>query len=146
MKRLIVITSILSLIFMAGAKTMPQSSGKGIQFTDTGLANALQMAKAEKKLIFIDIYATWCGPCMLLKLKTFPNKDAGKFFNANFVNLSLDGEKGQGLQLFQAYQLNAFPTLIILDSDGKPLLAAEGYMDGKTLIAFGKAGIEKLKE
>jgi thioredoxin 1 len=146
MIRLIVFTSVLSLIFMAGAKTAPLNSGKGIQFTDTSLAHALQMAKAEKKLIFIDIYATWCGPCMLLKLKTFPNKDAGQFFNANFVNLSLDGEKGQGLQLFQAYRLKAFPTLIILDSDGKPLLAAEGYMDAKTLIAFGKAGMEKLKE
>jgi len=48
-----------------------------------------------------------------------------KFFNANFVNLSFNGEKGEGLQLFQAYRLKAFPTLIILDSDGKPLLAAE---------------------
>jgi thioredoxin 1 len=72
-------------------------------------------------------YATWCGPCMLLKLKTFPNKHAGQFFNANFVNLSLDGEKGQGLKLFQACRLKAFPTLLILNSDGKPLLAAEDY-------------------
>ena len=69
-----------------------------------------------------------------------------RFFNSNFVNLSLDGEKGQGLQLFQTYRLKAFPTLIILDSDGKPLLAAEGYIDAKTLIGFAKAGIEKQKE
>ena len=82
---------------------------------------------------------------MLLKLKTFPNKDAGQFFNANFVNLSFNREKGEGLQLFQAYRLKAFPTLIILDSDGKPLLAAERYMDAKTLIAFGGAGMKKLK-
>jgi thioredoxin 1 len=146
MKRLIVFTSILSLIFTTGAKTEPKISVKGIQFTETSIPHALQTAKAEKKLIFIDIYATWCGPCMLLKLKTFPNKDAGQFFNANFVNLSLDGEKGQGLQLFRAYRLKAFPTLIILDSDGKPLLAAEGYMDAKTLITFGKAGMEKQKK
>lgn len=131
---------------MAGAKTEPLRSGKGIQFTEMSLAHALQTAKAEKKLIFIDIYATWCGPCMLLKLKTFPSRDAGQFFNSNFINLSLDGEKGEGLQLFQAYGLRAFPTLIILNSEGKPLLAAEGYMDAKTLIAFGKAGMKKLEE
>ncbi len=145
MKKLIAFMSVLSIISMAGAKTEPPTSEKGIEFSGTSLAVALQTAKAQKKLIFIDIYATWCGPCMLLKLKTFPNKDAGQFFNANFVNLSFDGEKGEGLQLFQAYQLRAFPTLIILDSDGKPLLAAEGYMDAKTLITFGNAGIDKLK-
>jgi thioredoxin 1 len=146
MKKLIVFTSVLSLIFLTGAKKDLLKSGKGIQFTETSLAHALQTAKAEKKVIFIDIYATWCGPCMLLKLKTFPNKDAGQFFNSNFINLSLDGEKGEGLQLFQAYGLRAFSTLIILNSEGKPLLAAEGYMDAKTLIAFGKAGMKKLEE
>ncbi len=146
MKKLIVFTNVLSLIFMTGAKKDLLRSGKGIQFTETSLAHALQTAKAEKKLIFIDIYATWCGPCMLLKLRTFPNKDAGQFFNSNFINLSLDGEKGEGLQLFQTYGLRAFPTLIILDSDDKPLLAAEGYMDAKTLISFGKAAKAKLRE
>jgi thioredoxin-related protein len=82
----------------------------------------------------------------MLKLRTFSNKEAGQFFNANFINLSLDGEHGEGLKLFQAYKLNAFPTLIILDSDGTPLLGTEGYMDAKTLIEFGKAGIEKKKK
>jgi thioredoxin-related protein len=48
--------------------------------------------------------------------------------------------------LFQAYGLRAFPTLIFLNSEGKPLLAAEGYMDAKTLITFGKAGMKKLEE
>ena len=146
MKRLVVFTCFWALLFATGAKPAPTFSGKGIQFSKDGLAKALQTAKAQKKLVFIDVYATWCGPCMQLKWRTFPNKNAGQFFNANFVNLSLDGEKGEGLQLFRAYQLRAFPTLIILNSDGKPLLAAEGYMDTKTLIAFGKAAQAKQSE
>ena len=146
MKKLIPITCVFIMVFMIGAKPESSNSGKGVNFTETSLANAIQLAKAQKKLIFMDIYATWCGPCAMLKLRTFSNKDAGKFFNANFVNLSLDGEKGEGLKLFQAYQLTAFPTLIILDSDGTPLLGTEGYMDAKTLIEFGKTGIEKSKK
>lgn len=146
MKKLIPVTCVFIMIFMIGAKSESSNSGNGVNFTETNLANAIQLAKAQKKLIFMDIYATWCGPCAMLKLRTFSNKDAGKFFNANFVNLSLDGEKGEGLKLFQAYQLTAFPTLIILDSDGTPLLGTEGYMDAKTLIEFGKTGIEKSKK
>jgi len=146
MKKLIAFISVFSMIFMVGAKTESLKPAKGIEFTETSLAVAIQTAKRQKKLIFIDIYATWCGPCMLLKLKTFPNKQAGQFFNANFVNLSLDGEKGEGLRLSEAYRLKAFPTLIILDNDGKPLLGSEGYLDAKTLIAFGKAGMDKLKQ
>jgi len=146
MEKLIAFISVFSMIVMVGAKTESLKPTKGIEFTETSLAVAIQTAKMQKKLIFIDIYATWCGPCMLLKLKTFLNKQAGQFFNANFVNLSLDGEKGEGLRLFEAYRLKAFPTLIILDNDGTPLLGSEGYLDAKTLIAFGKAGMDKLKQ
>lgn len=143
MKRVIALMSVFLIGFLPVVRSSPANSGHGINFTETSLASAIKLAKEQHKLIFIDIYATLCGPCTKLKLRTFPNKDAGDFFNANFINLSFDGEKGEGLQLFQAYRLNAFPTLIILNSDGTPLLGTEGYMDAKTLIAFGKAAIEK---
>lgn len=134
------------MTLMSFVKSGPVKLGQGIMFTKTTFANAIKLAKEQHKLVFIDIYATWCGPCTMLKLKTFPKKEAGDFFNANFINLSLNGEEGEGLKLFQAYQLNTFPTLIILDSDGTPLLGAEGYMDAKDLIAFGRAAIEKRKD
>ena len=143
MKKLILVVCAFFMIFIVAAKTESSRSDKGVSFTETSLANAIQLAKAQKKLIFIDIYAIWCGPCIMLKFRTFSNKEAGQFFNENFINLSLDGEKGEGLKLFQAYRLTAFPTLIILDSDGTPLLGTVGYMDAKTLIEFGKAGIVK---
>jgi thioredoxin-related protein len=50
------------------------------------------------------------------------------------------------LQLLQAYRLKAFLKILILDSGGKSLRATEGYMDAKTLIAFGKAAMEKRKK
>jgi thioredoxin 1 len=106
---------------------------------------AIKLAKAQKKLIFIDVYAPWCMPCIMLKLKTFSNKGAGDFYNKKFISLALNGEKDEGFKLFQAYGLTAFPALIILNSDGAPLLATEGYLDAKTLIKFGESGIEKSK-
>lgn len=146
MRRVTVFVGFFLMAFMPGVKSKPVNSGHGIDFAHISLAEAFRLAKEQHKLVFIDIYATWCGPCKLLKVKTFPNKDAGEFFNTNFINLSLNGEEGEGLKLFQAYRLNAFPTLIIFDSDGTPLLSKEGYMDAKTLIEFGKEGMEKRRK
>lgn len=146
MRRVIVFLCIFLMAFMPGVKNKPGNSGHGIDFANISLAEAFSLAKEQHKLIFIDIYATWCGPCRLLKVKTFPNKDVGEFFNTNFVNLSFNGEEGEGLKLFQVYRLNVFPTLIIFDSDGTLLLSTKGYMDAKTLIEFGKQGMEKRRK
>lgn len=146
MRRVIVFVGIFLMAFMPGVKSKPVYSGHGIDFVHLSLAEAFSLAKEQHKLIFIDIYATWCSPCRLLKVKTFPNKDAGEFFNTNFVNLSFNGEEGEGLKLVQDYRLNAFPTLIIFNSDGTLLLSTEGYMDAKTLIEFGKEGMEKRRK
>jgi thioredoxin 1 len=145
MKKHIPITLVFLMFFMIGAKPDMSKPDKGVSFTQTSLANAIQLAKAQKKLIFIDVYAPWCMPCIMLKLKTFSNKGVGDFYNKNFISLALNGEKDEGLKLFQAYGLTVFPTLIILNCDGSPLLATEGYLDAKTLIEFGEAGIEKSK-
>lgn len=143
MKRRFLILSFVSIFVLIGAKPDPAKFGNGINFNATTLAQSIRMAKEQKKLIFIDIYATWCPPCTMLKLRTFSSKKAGEFFNANFISLSLNGEEGEGLQLVRAYKLTAYPTMLILDSTGKPVIVTMGYMDAKTLIQFGKAGIEK---
>lgn len=143
MKKLILLICLSSLVLITGAKPEPVKFGNGIKFTATTLAQSIRMAKEQKKLIFIDIYATWCAPCAMLKLRTFSSKKAGDFFNENFVNLSLNGEEGEGLQLVRAYKLTAYPTMIILDNTGRPIIVTMGYLDANTLIKFGKAGIEK---
>lgn len=146
MRKVIVFFGIFLIAFMPVVKSQSVSSGHGIDFADITLAEAFKLAKEQHKLIFVDIYATWCGPCRLLKLKTFPNKDAGEFFNSNFINLTFDGEEGEGRKLFQAYRFSVYPTLVIFDTDGTPLLGTDGYMDAKTLIEFGKQGIEKRRK
>ena len=47
---------------------------------------ALQKAKQENKLIFVDLYTTWCGPCKKMAAETFPQQAVGDYFNKNFVN------------------------------------------------------------
>jgi thioredoxin 1 len=113
----------------------------GIKFLEENWAKALQEAKKQNKLVFLDAYTSWCGPCKMLKRNTFPDKAAGEFFNKNFINVALDMEKGDGLAVAEKYQVRAYPTLIITDADGKIITYSEGYIGPDQLIEFGKHGL-----
>lgn len=119
---------------------------EGIRFIEANWAKALQEAKKQKKLIFIDAYTSWCGPCKLLKQNTFPDKTAGEFFNKNFINVALDMEKGDGIAIAEKYGVQVYPTLIITDADGKLITVTEGYMGPAQLIEFGKHGVTVSKK
>ncbi|MDP1811574.1 MAG: thioredoxin family protein [Sediminibacterium sp.] len=128
-----------------GAK-IDNVKGNGIQFIEANWNKALEEAKKQNKLIFLDAYATWCGPCKLLKKKTFPNKEAGELFNQNFINVAIDMEKGDGPTLSDLYKVDAYPTLIITDADGNIITYTKGYMQPKQLIEFGKYGLSQKKK
>lgn len=116
-----------------------KDSINGVQFHKGSWDEALALAKKENKLIFLDIYATWCGPCKKLKKNTFTEKKVGQFYNANFINVSLDGEKGEGAILANKYRITAYPTLLFIDSTGKLILASGGYMNSEEFIKLGKS-------
>ena len=115
------------------------ASKEGIVFFSGTWKEALQKAKAENKLIFLDIYASWCGPCKKLKAKTFTNAKVGSYFNEHFINVSLDGERGEGITLAEKYKLTAYPTLFFIDSDGNVKKGAEGYYNHLQILRFAKS-------
>jgi thioredoxin-related protein len=119
------------------------TEGSGIKFVEPNWTKALEIAKKQNKLIFLDAYTTWCGPCRMLKNNTFPDKAAGEYFNKNFINIALDMEKGDGIAVAEKYRINAYPTLIIADGNGNVITYSQGYIDAKQLIEFGKFGISK---
>ena len=81
----------LVLSVMAFAQT-------GVDFQHLTFDEALAKAKAEKKLVFVDCYTTWCGPCKMMTTKIFPMKEAGEFFNPRFVCVKFDMEQGEGIE------------------------------------------------
>ena len=104
MKNLIIILLVFALGAFIYFRNNPKvdfnaDSTEGIHFQKSNWQQALDLAKKENKLVFLDIYATWCGPCKQLKKYTFSDKAAGDFFNANFVNMALDGEQEEGATL-----------------------------------------------
>jgi thioredoxin 1 len=116
---------------------------RGIHFIEDDWSQALKTAKDENKLVFLDIYATWCGPCKMLKQYTFTDSSVGEFFNKNFISVSVDGEKGVGPQLAQQYSIEGYPTLIVADATGKPVLLTAGYMPADALMQFAAEALKK---
>jgi thioredoxin 1 len=140
--RCIAVAMLFTLSFAASAQ---ETKGPhSIVFTKGNFSSALQQAATQHKYVFVDAYASWCGPCKLLKATTFHNKKAADFYNANFVNISIDMEKGEGPQLASAWGITAYPTLIIFDPSGKPLLGTMGYMGAADLVKFGKQALSKV--
>ena len=119
--------------------------GQGIEFMDNEpWSKVLQRAKEQNQLIFMDCYTVWCGPCKGLAQDVFPQKQVGDFFNAHFVNVKYDMEKGDGKMLREKYKeyIIGFPTLLLLDGDGNVVHQMAGYQKAENLIAGMKAGME----
>lgn len=137
----------LALFTFAGAKFYPEpianSNSSHIIFIENSWDEALKQAAAKNKYIFVDAYATWCGPCKMLKEQTFTDDKAAAFYNANFINVAIDMEKGRGPELAQQWQLRAYPTMIIFNPKGKPVLGTVGFIKASELIRFGREALKK---
>ncbi len=127
------------VLFAKTVKNSPEAGKEtGITFHEGTWEEALQRAKKEGKPIFLDISASWCGPCKMLKARTFPNGEVGKFYNENFINVAVDGEKGEGIELAQKYKIRGYPSLIFIDSNGKLIAQTAGFRNPKQFIELGK--------
>lgn len=139
---------ILLLFVVVGFAAVAQETTdyKGIDFSQTTVAEAMKEAKETGKLIFIDAYTSWCGPCKLMAKNSFPDATVGELYNANFINLKVEMEKdAEGPELSKKYNVQAYPTLLIIDHTGRIIKKVIGYQQPADLIKFGQAAIEQVK-
>jgi len=106
------------------------------------LSNVINIAEKEGKLVFIDFYATWCVPCKMMDKDVFPDKDIGLFFNENFINYKVDGEKGNGQNLAALYDVKAYPTLVWVDKRGRVMARTEGGTYHTELMKLAESALK----
>lgn len=114
---------------------------EGIQFQDMAFEEALKQAKKENKMLFLDCYTSWCGPCKMMSSKVFTQQYIGEFFNERFVNLKIDMEKGEGPDLQKRYDVKAFPTMMLLDGEGKVVYKVLGGCDARGFMEKINRGV-----
>lgn len=128
---------VLLMFFLAGAGLNAQ----GIQFEQGSWADIKAKAKTEKKPIFVDAYTTWCGPCKKMAKEVFTQQAIGTYFNTTFINYQMDMEKGEGIEFAKQWEVNAFPTLLYFDSEGKLAFKAIGAKDENGLLSQAKLAL-----
>ncbi len=111
---------------------------QGINFQNTSLKDILAKAKAEKKLVFLDAFAAWCGPCKMMEKNIFPLPAVSEYYNANFINARFDMEKGEGREIAMKYGVRSYPTFLFLNGDGEVVLKNYGYMGEQDFLTIAK--------
>lgn len=114
------------------------SHAQGIAFEHSSWQQVLAKARAERKLVFVDAYTTWCGPCKMMTAKTFTDSAVAAQYNAQFVNVKMDMEAGEGPLLAQRYAVQYFPTLLFVNADGVVAHKAVGYHGPAEFVALGR--------
>jgi protein disulfide-isomerase len=105
----------------------------------TNYQKALAQAKAEKKLVMLDFTGSdWCEWCMRLKKEVFSQAKFKEYAAKNLVLVEVDFPnqkpqsdeiKKQNAQLQEKFGIEVFPSIIVLNGDGKKV-GQLGYMEG----------------
>ena len=121
----------------------PIKRGEIIDFKDISFDEALKLANKKDKLIFIDCYTDWCGPCKRLSEEVFTVEKIKKYFDENFINLKVDTEKGEGPSLAKKFKVKIYPTLLLVNQKGEVVYRETGLLDVEIFFTKFKDANEK---
>ena len=121
----------------------------------TDLSKAQAKAKEEKKLVLVDITGSdWCGFCIKLNKEVFSTPEFAEYAKKNLVLVEVDFPRKKELPAAQAkanqalqkkYSIDGYPTIILLDGEGKKLGTVDGYSPGSGPKSY-IAELEKAKK
>ena len=137
----ILFVALTSLLIMTSASSVKVTTG--IEFDQMTLAEATALSAKTGKLIFIDCYTDWCGPCKRMAATSFKDPAVGKLYNDNFINLKIEMEKNpEGRDLAASYKVRAYPTLLIIDGKGNLIRQVVGMQTKDGLVMFANAAMK----
>lgn len=127
-------------LFLLAATATATAQNRSISFEHDISPQVMARAKEQNKLVFVDCYTVWCGPCQQMAKTVFTQDSVADFFNASFVNVKLDMEK-EGKDKAARYQVEAYPSFLLLDGDGNLVYKFIGGMLSNEFMAKIREGI-----
>ncbi len=151
--------AIIILIVLIVDLTMVQAQENGIQFVNgSNWEQILAKAKVENKYIFLDCYASWCGPCKMMDKEVYTNDSVGSFLNANFISVKVQMDTSKmdnanvrmlyidAHNLSISYNVNAYPTYLFFDPSGQIVHRSIGYQEAKEFMQVAKNSLTPDKQ
>lgn len=108
------------------------------------LSEVLDKAKADNKLVYVDIGTKWCLPCQLMKEDVYTDVELGAYMNDRFINYLVDAEKGEGPDLKIMFDVKSYPTLLFIDYRGRVVARKTGAAYHRELKALASEALLKI--
>lgn len=109
------------------------------------MREAQQRASDQQLMMFVDVYATWCGPCKLMDQQVYTDHTVADYMNANFVNVRLDGESEYGRIYATEQRLEGYPSMFIFSREGEPVSKVIGFTPPEELVQSLKSTVDNYK-
>jgi len=113
-----------------------------IAFEHAPLSDLLARSAKEHKLVFVDCYTSWCGPCKEMSTHVFTKDTVADFFNTQLISLKLDMEKGEGPEVGKKYRVGAYPSYLLLNEKGELVYKFIGGMPAEEFLKKVSEGMD----
>jgi len=126
--------------------SLAQAQSGGIRFEKTKWKQVLEKAKKEKKIIFLDCYTSWCGPCKWMEKNVYINDTVADFYNSSFICVKMDMEKDEGFDLSKKYNITSYPTMLYINAAGEELHRTCGSSKAIAFVEIGRNALDPQKQ
>ena len=128
----------ITLLSSSSSRIGADDSAKKV-WLEQDLEGALAKAKVEHKVVLVDIYAEWCAQCKELDEKTWPEASVKQWIGQNAVPIRIDTD-ARRKDLATKLKIASYPTVLLLDADGKELRRSLGFQKPEDMRAFLQGG------
>jgi thioredoxin-related protein len=133
----------VSVSLSAFSQNIPEKEKNlGIEFRNSSIESAKRLASDKHKLVFLEAYTVWSGPCKIMEKNIFREEQVGAYFNEHFICIRKDMEKDDGLEIAKKYNIKSYPTFLFLDSKGVVVIRSKGYMTYDEFLSLGKKAMD----
>lgn len=126
--------SLLHLCLVLMTSTLIANPSTKVDFINGSLSLAIQKAGQEGKLLFVEFGAQWCMPCKFMDENTFKDGEVISYISDNYVPVKIDIDDFDGFVYKEKYKVEALPTFLIFNSEGKVIERYEQSMAPSNLL------------
>ncbi len=112
-----------------------------VHFEQLSWQQALGKARDENKMMFIEVYTTWCTYCRQMDATVFSQPQVGNYQNEHFINLKFDALKADGITIRKSYAVLAIPSFLYLDPGGMLVKKVIGYQSEEQLLQISQTAL-----